>query len=112
MSADQPSNEPKPRRSAWKGVWKGASQSGEMRCTLTFHPGGRVQGAGADRLGAYRIDGKLDGDAITFIKRYGQHFVDYAGTLDEVAGAMRGTWSIGVQRVVESGTFTLTRTSG
>jgi hypothetical protein len=109
VSSDPPPKEPTPLRSAWKGVWKGAQQSGEMRCTLTFHPSGRVQGAGADRLGAYRIDGKLDGRTITFIKRYAQHFVDYAGTLDEAAVTMRGTWSVGMPRVLETGTFTLTR---
>jgi hypothetical protein len=109
VNSDPPDTDPKPRRSAWKGTWKGAQQSGEMRCTLTFHPGGKVLGAGADRLGAYRIEGRLDGDAITFIKQYAQHFVDYAGTLDEAAGTMRGAWSIGVTRVTESGTFLLKR---
>ena len=101
--------EPKPVRSAWKGTWKGAQQSGDMRCTLTFHPSGKVQGAGADRIGAFRIDGTLTGDAIAFTKRYGQHFVEYEGALDQAAGTMRGTWTIGLSQVIERGTFSLKR---
>ena len=101
--------EPTPVRSAWKGAWRGEQQSGDMRCTLTFHPSGKVQGAGADRHGAFRIDGALTGDAIAFTKRYGQHFVDYTGTLDQAAGTMRGTWTIGIARVTERGTFSLKR---
>ncbi len=102
---------PAETRSAWSGRWKSADRSGDMRCTLTFvHATGRLLGSGADRHGAFRIDGTFTADRVSFLKRYGAHHqVAYEGAYDPAAGTMRGTWFYGVPKPVDEGTFTLQR---
>ena len=53
---------------------------------------GAIKGNGTDGVGAFTIEGKLEGANVSFEKKYGGHAVVYKGTLkgDEITG----TWEI------------------
>jgi len=95
-----------PASTTWGGYYVQNGRHHAMDFSLTFHPGGSIDGSGRDGIGGFTWEGAYSGTHVHINKHYNNgNTVVYSGTLS--SSGMSGTWSYGSS----SDDFELTQTS-
>eukprot|EP00178_Gracilaria_changii_P019485 TRINITY_DN56469_c0_g1_i1.p2 TRINITY_DN56469_c0_g1~~TRINITY_DN56469_c0_g1_i1.p2 ORF type:complete len:209 (-),score=24.01 TRINITY_DN56469_c0_g1_i1:44-637(-) len=105
-----------PKNIAWTGWYEQGGNKNDVsfeNMTLTFD--GKLAGSGSDGVGAFTIEGHLQGNMVMFEKKYGGHSVTYKGTLSgdtingtwEIPGNCNGTFEINMTSNTWSGWYTM-----
>ena len=87
MMNDETSNQ------RWRGWWEEPPRCLKQHMSLNLSVGIGITGSGEDYVGPFRIQGSVNGQVVSFTKRYATHLVQYEGVMVSNK-VIRGTWVI------------------